>query len=111
MLKTGWLSPDGELYECSSYDHVSTAHEIIDRFNIACGLDDKLRTIPDDDILLQHGWVYIGISCFLCHEWRIGWTKFLTEYQKEFLRPYFEDEIKVNSLAVDRWNTEVYDVK
>ena len=30
-LKLGWLSPDGELVECNSFDHISSASEICDK--------------------------------------------------------------------------------
>ena len=30
-FKLGWLSPDGELVECNSFDHISSASEICDK--------------------------------------------------------------------------------
>lgn len=99
-LKTGWLSPAGDFYTCYSYGHNEEARVIL----TTLGYDYHH---PDDE-LMALGWVYVGISSFLCHEWRIGWNKFLTEYQINFLKPYFEDsELPVNEFAVLRWKREV----
>lgn len=106
-LNTGWLAPDGSFFECCSYDHVSTARELVDKFGYPDIVD--LQRIPADDNLMNHGWCYIGISSFLSHEWRVGWNKFLTENQKRFLKPYFEEsDLPVNEFAVMRWKREVY---
>lgn len=102
-LFTGWLSPAGELHKCDSWNHVEKAREIVDSY--------RYQTITHrsvDDCLMAHGWVYIGISTFLCHEWRIVWEKFLTPYQINFLKPYFEEPVlPVNSVARMRWEREV----
>lgn len=99
-LKTGWLSPEGDFYPCFSYDHNEEARAILKNLGHICHH-------PDDE-LMDLGWVYVGISSFMCHEWRIGWHKFLTEYQINFLKPYFEDsELPVNEFAVLRWKREV----
>lgn len=108
-LKLGWLSPDGELYECGSYDHVSEASKIIKRFDLN-DVDTDFKKIPHDDLLLNKSWVYIGISCFGKHEWRIIWNKFLTQYQKDFLKPYFDNIIPVNAVARCKWEREVEDM-
>lgn len=99
-LKTGWLSPAGDFFPCFSYDHNEEAREILKTL----GRDYPHH--PDDE-LMEAGWVYIGISSFLVHEWRIGWNKFLTEYQINFLKPYFESDLSVPDYTKWRWKREV----
>lgn len=89
-LKSGWLSPTGEFFPCISFDHIVTARELAEHLNL----------------LMNSGWVYIGISTYGRHEWRIGWKTHLTYEQKRFLTPYFEDELPVDSMSVLRWNDE-----
>lgn len=105
-LNTGWLAPDGSFFKCHSYDHVAKAEEIIDKFGYSNIRPDG-RRIHADDNLMSHGWCYIGISSFMHHEWRVNWDKFLTEYQKQFLIPYFEESyLPVNEFNVMRWKQE-----
>lgn len=105
-LNTGWLAPDGSFFQCYSYDHLEEAREIVDKLGYP-DINSEGKRIHADDNLMAHGWCYIGISCFMCHEWRIGWKKFLTEYQKQFLRPYFEEsDLPVNEFAVMKWERE-----
>ena len=107
-LRQGWLSPTGEFFECHSYDHYETAKELADNLNLL-SIDIKTnRTFSEDDQLLNAGWVYIGISSFMCHEWRIGWNIKLTPEQISFLHPYFEDEneLPVNEFCKMHWNEE-----
>lgn len=102
-LNTGWLAPDGSFSPCSSYDHCEEAMRLVGRLGYP-----TIEHPHADDNLMAHGWVYTGISCFLCHEWRIGWNKFLTEPQKQFLKPYFEEsDLPVNEFSVMRWGREV----
>ena len=105
-LDTGWLAPDGSFFKCHSYDHIAEAREIVDKLGYS-DISPEGKRIHADDNLMSHGWCYIGISCFMCHEWRIGWNKFLTEYQKQFLKPYFEEsDLPVNEFAVMKWERE-----
>lgn len=100
-LSTGWLSPDGSFFKCNTYDHVCSAISLVDKFGYSIDLSHA------DDILLNHGWVYVGISSFFCHEWRVEWEKFLTVSQKQFLKPYFEgSDLPVNDFSVLRWTQE-----
>ena len=107
-LKQGWLSPTGEFFQCSSFDHYATAKELAEKIS-APSINKKNRQYSDDDRLLAAGWAYIGIGSFLCHEWRIGWEQSLTPEQVQFLRPYFEDGngIPVNSVSGERWKWEI----
>ena len=101
-LRTGWLSPSGELCPCYSYDHIEEARAIVKRINIANHENGR-----PDDALIAAGWVYIGTSSMGPSEWRIAWGKFLTEYQKNFLKPYFEQTaIPVNNMTIFRWKEE-----
>lgn len=102
VLATGWLAPDGSFFECHSYDHNAEAKEIVDKIEYEC-TDNHY-----DDFLMKKGWVYIGISSYGRHEWRIGWKNFLTNAQKVFLKPYFEEShIPVIEYAVWKWESEV----
>ena len=113
-MKLGWLSPSGEFIECGYWEHLAIAHELVEKYytttivtpNIV-SIPSNTKITPDDDLLLENGWVYIGISSFGTRELRIGWKKFLTEHQKYFLKPYFEQtEIDINSVAKLRWDEE-----
>lgn len=105
-LKSGWLSPTGEFFSCSSFDHIVTARELAEHLNLPDYDFKTNRRVSDDDKLMNSGWVYIGISTYGRHEWRIGWKTHLTYEQKRFLTPYFEDELPVDSMSVLRWNDE-----
>lgn len=95
-LQTGWLSTNGDFYPCSVYEHISLAREI---------LKDETANRADD-ILADCGFVSITISQLGVKEWRIYWKHFLTEAQKNFLKPYFEDNMAVNSITKMRWEKE-----
>lgn len=101
-MQTGWLAPNGDFYKCEVFDHVGVAADIIDKLNIQRG-----GRYHSDDILLSGGWVKITRSLLGVKEQNIVWDKFLTEYQKQFLRPYFEknDEL-VSWVAKKRWDYE-----
>ena len=105
-LKQGWLSPLGELYECGSYDHIDAADKIMRIYKYSNITPHTGFSAASDDILRSNGWVYIGISSWGCHEWRIGWKNFLTESQKAFLKPYFDDTLPVNEFAAIRYKEE-----
>lgn len=101
-LKVGWLSPSGELVECPYFDHYSTAKRLVNKLGYA-----SQTNVANDDILMEHGWVHIGISLLGVKEWAIFWEGFLTESQKNFLKPYFEDEERpMNITALCRWEEE-----
>ena len=101
-LKVGWLSPSGELVECPYFDHYSTARELVNKL----GYTSRPST-ANDDILVEHGWVHIGISLLGTKEWAIFWKGFLTESQKNFLKPYFEDEERPMCLSARlKWEKE-----
>ena len=85
-MQTGWLAPNGDFYKCSLYEHIDTAIEIVEKLNMCC----PVRHFADK-LLMDNGWVQITRSLLGVKEQSIYWDKFLTEAQKTFLRPYFEE--------------------
>ena len=95
-LKTGWLSPNGNFYPCGCYEHIGTARKIL-KDETASRADEKLNNC---------GFVSITVSQLGVKEWRIYWNHFLTEQQKNFLKPYFEDDMPVDNITKIRWSKE-----
>jgi len=96
-LKTGWLSPDGDFYPCAVYEHLSLARKIL-QDEYANRADEKLQ---------NKGFAEITISQLGIKEWRVYWKNFLTEQQKNFLKPYFEDNIlPMSDIIRIRWERE-----
>lgn len=97
-MKTGWLSPTGEWFPCSVYEHMYWAKKL-------SGEDRRA-----DDILINRGWTKISISQMGRKEWRIYWNRRLglTPEQKQFLRPYFEpdSDFPVDLFTQDYWEEE-----
>ena len=90
-MPTGWLAPSGLLYECEIYEHYYLASKIIHDFNYSFN-----STESDEDLLLECGWARITRS-LMSGEYVIYWDNFLTDYQKNCLKPYFEDNtIKIS---------------
>ena len=103
-LKLGWLSPDGVLTECGSYEHISVSHDLVKRYRYAT---DTLHRKPDDDVLIDNGWVHIGISA-LEHRYVVWWNfrRPLSNEQKSFLVPYFENKDLVITSSFMRWQED-----
>ncbi|MBQ7296439.1 MAG: hypothetical protein IJW86_09655 [Clostridia bacterium] len=96
-LSTGWLSPNGDFYPCGVYEHIGTARKIL-KDETANRADEKLHDC---------GFVSITISQLGVKQWRIRWKNFLTEQQKNFLKPYFEDSsLSVDGFSNVRWSKE-----
>lgn len=90
-MPTGWLAPNGTLYNCDICDHFYLASKIVKIFDYNFN-----STESNEDLLLKHGWVRITRS-LMSGEYVIYWDNFLTEYQKNYLKPYFEDDtIKIS---------------
>ena len=102
-MQTGWLAPNGDFYPCAVFDHVWVAEDIVDKLYVIT--NDRYHP---DDVLLSAGWVQITRSLLGTKEQNIFWEKFLTEYQKQFLRPYFEenDEL-ISSVSKMKWEFEL----
>lgn len=94
----GWLSPEGILVPCGSYGHISVAHDLVNKLNYERPL---LERKSDEDILVDNGWVHIGISA-MEHKYAIWWNyrTILSKEQKEYLNPYFEDR---NAVTAGTW--------
>ena len=96
-LPTGWLSPNGTFTQCGVYEHISTAYQLL-------SVDYTSR--PDEK-LHDAGYAEITVSQLGVKEWRVYWKNFLTEEQKNFLKPYFEDETRPMALRSKiRWDME-----
>ena len=96
-LKTGWLSPNGTFTPCGVYEHISTAYKLL-------GVDYTSR--PDEK-LHDAGYAEITLSQLGVKEWRVYWKNFLTDEQKNFLKPYFEDEDRPAAyVSKMRWDKE-----
>lgn len=94
----GWLSPDGDIYECEPYDHLESAANI-------CRKLGYKEYGAVDDTLLNHSWVHISFSFAPYRRFYIDWEKFLTKPQKLFLKSYFE-KADVCSSSCLRWKQE-----
>lgn len=105
-LECGWLSPDGTLYCCNWGDHIAVAGDLVEAFGYVRKLDEHLRLPASDDVLLENRWAHITLSLIGMKEWRIYWYRSLTDSQKTFLKPYFEDEIPVPSYIMRQWKNE-----
>ena len=101
-MQTGWLDTAGDFYPCSVFDHIGMAEGIVNDL----GLVSRTK-YHADEILLENGWVQITRSLLGMKEQKVYWERFLTEYQKNFLRPYFEENDEpICSIAKMRWEYE-----
>ena len=105
-FKLGWLSPDGELVECNSFDHISSASEICDKIGYSY---TNARGNAPDDVLLAHGWLHLTFS-LLDHEYRIYYAYFnhvrLTEAQKAYIPPFKEMGYTFGDLFETTWEED-----
>lgn len=99
-LKTGWLAPSGDFFECGVYEHMAEATEILRKLLVPYDV-----ILCEDDILIGKGWCKISVSQVGVKEWLIIWQRNLTEPQRAFLRPYFEEEsqFRVNVTSTANW--------
>lgn len=102
-MKTGWLSPCGDFTECGCYEHLKAADKIVELFGYATFFNDRIN--DSDDTLMYYGWAYIGKSS-IDHTYRVGWERFLTEQQKAFLAPYFEEAVPMDEFSRYRYESE-----
>lgn len=68
-LRSGWLSPTGEFFECSYSDHIDVARELAEPLKLPDYDFKTERRISADDKLMNAGWVYIGLSAIPPREW------------------------------------------
>lgn len=102
--KSGWLSPTGEFIEAKYMEHLSLAADILEMLR-----PEEPLTAPDT-LLLNMGWVSIGIATLFEHGWSIYWRSghHLTYEQKKFLEPYFNNKtyLNVTMESLERWEEE-----
>ena len=100
----GWLSPDGDLWECKFYEHTATAEEICTKLNIKYA-DFLFKA--EDDALLSLGWCKLGLQSWGERKYWVHWERPLTAYQRYFLKDYFDQEDKLqfplDSSCVCKW--------
>lgn len=103
-MKIGWLAPNGEFYECSYYDHIAKAEEIIINKNLTINFNQQK---PADDILLAWGWAKLGISLLGNKQWYVRRMHPLTPNQRYFLKDSFENpDMEIESLTIAEWEYE-----
>ena len=93
-FKLGWLSPDGELVDCKSFDHISSASEICDKLGYSY---TNARGNTPDDVLLAHGWLHLTFSLLL------------TEAQRAYIRPFKEMGYTFGDLFETTWEEDDFD--
>ncbi len=104
MLNLGWLSPNGELIKCDFMDHSKVADELVEKYKYPSTREDYYRS---DDVLMRNGWVHITMSMFN-HKLHIYWDKYLTDLQKIYLKPIFEDyKEDIDSIYIDCFEMEI----
>lgn len=81
----GWLSPDGQLFECGYTEHLEAAEEIVKT------LTTEKISLPDE-YLLGHGWVHLTEMFMIDYGWAIlfPYSNRLSIDQHNFLKPYVE---------------------
>ena len=89
-MPTGWLSPDGDLWKCHTYEHSATAREICEKLKVE---HNTWLWRGEDDALYSFGWCKLGISSLGDKEYFVHWERPLTAYQRYFLKDYFENEL------------------
>ena len=92
--KTGWLSPDGKLYECDYMEHVNQAEKLVEEYAYS---GEHFR---EDQTLLNNGWAKIGIALMGEHGYVVNYqTRKLTYQQLDYLKPYIYDEYELSLIS------------
>lgn len=82
----GWMSPDGEIVSCKSWEHTDKAEEILNDMNL---MEDDFKNRPDD-YLWNHGWIKIYIAQFFGHGLRFSTHGIATEEQRQKMREIWD---------------------
>ena len=93
---TGWLSPDGEFIPCHSYDHISTARDIVEKIGTAVKYKWRDSNSPED-VLFGNGWISINIRAMFERgiEFCRNYHAPVTDIQAKMLREFAEkDDVK-----------------
>ena len=115
MSNIGYLTPEGNIIECESYEHLSLASELIDKM-IETGIEvpaiAKTNGVEAEGYLLSLG--YIAIRARDCYG-KIGYyiedgsekRLHMTEEQKKWLLSHYEEFSSEKQRCVDElfaWN-------
>lgn len=92
--KIGWLDPSGTMIECGHSDHIATARTLVNLYHY-----QNPDRLPEDDVLLKHGWVHVTVSLLGNREWCIWWENRLTDYQKKIIFALILKKVKFNLLS------------
>ena len=107
-MNLGWLSPTGEFIQCALMDHLSVAREIADELNYPKYDDIKDKLLHPDEQLLRNGWVHITRFQLGAHEYVVYWQRHLTQEQKRYLEPFFNDDNSlIDRLSRFEWEEEI----
>lgn len=92
--KTGWLSPDGKLFECETWEHMDSAEKLVEEFGYVSQYN------REDQTLLDNGWAKISIASMVEHGYVVNYhTRKLTHEQLDCLKPYIYDEYELSLIA------------
>ena len=100
-IRTGWLDTNGKLYPCKSYEHIGLADVLLKDY----GFNNNNHR--PDETLLNNGWVKITITRTLGLSYKAYSYKPMTELQKQFLKPYVDNEYDL-PIIVEVWNNFVF---
>ena len=82
----GWMSPDGEVISCESWEHNDKAEEILG----GLGYTEKDYKTRPDDFLWEHGWLKTHVVRFLGNGLSFSIHRMATEKQKAKIREIFD---------------------
>ena len=82
----GWMSPDGEIISCESWEHNDKAEEILE----GLGYTEKDYKTRPDDFLWEHGWLKTHVVRFFGNGLNFSIHSMATEKQKAKIREIFD---------------------
>ena len=87
-MPIGWLSPTGEMVKCDTFEHITVAFDLANKYNF------NYRDFKPDEALIKNQWIHITRSLILDHDYHVYYklSKGPTVEQIHFLKPYFENE-------------------
>ena len=80
----GWISPEGEYYNCDYMDHYNLADEFCNARGYSVIIKD--RPMPVDEVLVHNGWIKCYYSIFDRQHVRVYGPTRINEAQKKILR-------------------------
>lgn len=87
-MPIGWLSPTGEMIKCNTYEHITVAFRLVDRYVF------NYTGFNPDEVLIENQWIHITRGLMLDHDYHVYYnvSKGPTIEQIHFLKPYFENK-------------------